>query len=80
MYAITWCFTLGLLCSTIEPLSKDKRGSESDSNNYRAIAIKSILEKMFDSIIIKEKYSNLITDNLQFVFKEKSLLLFVLNY
>ena len=42
---------LGLLCSTMVPVHKDKRGSKSDSNNYRAIAISSILGKLFDSII-----------------------------
>ena len=41
----------GLLLSTMVPVPKDKRGSKSDSNNYRAIAISSILGKLFDSII-----------------------------
>ena len=54
------------------PVPKDKRGSKSDSNNYRAIAIISILGKLFDSIIIKEQHSSLITDDLQFGFKENS--------
>ena len=45
---------LGLLCSTMVPVPKDERGSKSDSNNYRAIAISSILGKLFDSIIIRE--------------------------
>ena len=63
---------LGLLCSTMVPVPKDKRGSKSDSNNYRAIAISSILGKLFDSIIIKEQHSSLITDDLQFGFKENS--------
>ena len=36
---------LGLLCSTMVPVPKDRRGSKSDSNNYRAIAISSILRK-----------------------------------
>ena len=59
---------LGLLCSTMVPVPKDKRGSKSDSNNYRAIAISSILGKLFDSIIIKEQISSLITNDLQFGF------------
>ena len=33
---------LGLLCFTMVPVPKDKRGSKSNSNNYRAIAISSI--------------------------------------
>ena len=35
---------LGLLCSTIVPVPKDKRENKNDSNNYRAIAISSILK------------------------------------
>ena len=62
----------GLLLSTMVPVPKDKRGSKSDSNNYRAIAISSILGKLFDSIIIKDQHLSLITDDLQFGFKENS--------
>ena len=49
----------GLLLSTMVPVPKDKRGSKSDSNNYRAIAISSILGKLFDSIIIKDQHLSL---------------------
>ena len=63
---------LGVLCSTMVPVPKNMRGSKSDSNNYRAIAISSILGKLFDSIIIKEQHSSRITDDLQFGFKENS--------
>ena len=62
----------GLLLSTMIPVPKDKRASKSDSNNYRAIAINSILGKIFDSIVMKEQYASLITDDLQFGFKENS--------
>ena len=62
----------GLLLSTMVHVSKDKRGSKSDSNNYRAIAISSILGKLFDSIIIKDQHLSLVTDDLQFGFKENS--------
>ena len=62
----------GLLLSTMVPVPKDKRGSKSDSNYYRAIAISSILGKLFDSIIIKDQHLSLITDDLQFGFKENS--------
>ena len=44
----------------------------SDSNNNRAIAISSILGKLFDSIVIKEQHSSSITNGLQFGFKESS--------
>ena len=62
----------GLLLSTMIPVPKDKRASKSDSKNYRAIAISSILGKIFDSIVMKEQYASLITDDLQFGFKENS--------
>ena len=62
----------GLLLSTMIPVPKDKRASKSDSNNFRAIAISSILRKIFDSIVMKEQYASLITDDLQFGFKENS--------
>ena len=62
----------GLLLSTMVPVPKDKRGSKSDSNNYRAVAISSILGKLFDSIIIKDQHLSIITDDLQFGFKENS--------
>ena len=42
---------LGLLCSTMAPVPTDKRRSKSDSNNYRAIAISSILGKLFDPLL-----------------------------
>ena len=62
----------GLLLSTMIPVPKDKRASKSNSNNYRSIAISSILGKIFDSIVMKEQYASLITDDLQFGFKENS--------
>ena len=48
----------GLLLSTMIPVQKDKRASKCDSNNYRAIAISSILGKIFDLIVMKEQYAN----------------------
>ena len=53
---------LGLLCSIIVPVHRDKRRSKSDSYNYRATVISSILGKLLDYIIIKEQHSSLITD------------------
>ena len=60
----------GLLLSTMIHVPKDKRASKSDSNNYRAIAISSILRKVFDLMVTKEQYDSVITDDLQFGFKE----------
>ena len=62
----------GLLLSTFVPLIKNKRGNKCDSNNYRAIAISSLLEKLFDIIILKEQCTSLSTDVLQFGFKPHS--------
>ena len=43
----------GLLLSTMVPVPKDKRSNKSDSSNYRAIAISSILDyfKLLDCYI-----------------------------
>ena len=62
----------GLLLSTMVPVPKDKRGNKSDSSNYRAIAISSILGKLLDSIIIQDQHVSLKTDDLQSGFKENT--------
>ena len=62
----------GLLLSTLVPLIKNKRGNNCNSNNYRAIAISSLLGKLFDIIILKEQCTSLSTDVLQFGFKPHS--------
>ena len=62
----------GLLLSTLVPIPKNKRGNKTDSNNYRAIAISSLLGKLFDLIVLSEQGSCLETDNLQFGFKKHS--------
>ena len=62
----------GLLLSTLVPLLKNKRGNKCDSNNYRAIAISSLLGKLFDIMILKVQYTSLTTDVLQFGFKPHS--------
>ena len=70
----------GLLLSTLVPIPKNKRGSKTDSNNYRAIAISSLLGKLFDLIVLSEQAPCLKTDSLQFGFKNVPLLLHVLHY
>ena len=62
----------GLLLSTLVPIPKNKRGSKTDSNNYRAIAISSLLGKLFDLIVLSEQAPCLKTDSLQFRFKKCS--------
>ena len=44
-------------------------------NFFRAITISSILGKIFDSIVMKEQYAILITDDLPFGFKENSFII-----
>ena len=62
----------GLLLSTLVSLIKNKRGNKWDSNNYRAIAISSLLGKLFDAILLKLQHASLFTDLLQFGFKPNS--------
>ena len=45
----------GLLLSKLVPVPKNKRGIKSDSSNYRAIAISSLLGKIFDLIVLTEQ-------------------------
>ena len=52
-----------LLLSTLVPIPKNKRGTKSDSSNYRAIAISSLLGKIFDIIVLTEQCKSLETDN-----------------
>ena len=61
-----------LRLSTIIPIVKNKKSSINDSDNYRGIALSSILSKLIDIIIIKKQSNHLDTSDLQFGFKEKS--------
>ena len=62
----------GLLISTIVPIPKNKRSNLSNSSNYRAIALSSLLCKLFDTIIIEPHENNLISDDLQFGYKKQT--------
>ena len=62
----------GLLLSKLVSIPKNKRGNKSGSSNYRAIAISSLLGKIFDFIVFSEQCKRLQTDNLQFGFKQNS--------
>ena len=53
-------------------IPKNKRGNKRDSNNYRQIAISSLLGKIFDTIILDKQKMSLETDVLQFGFKKYS--------
>ena len=62
----------GLLLSMLVPIPKNKRGNCCNSDNYRQIAISSILGKLFDIIVLEEQEDSLCTDILQFGFKKQS--------
>ena len=62
----------GLLLSTMVPLIRNKCENKCDSNNYRAIAISSLLGKLFDTILLKLQHASLFTDLLQFGYKPNS--------
>ena len=57
--------------STLVPIPKDLKRSLSDSNNYRSIAIGSVILKLLELIILKFNSSVFETSNLQFGFKQK---------
>lgn len=59
------------LISTIISIPKNKRKSLNDSDNYRGIALSSVLGKVFDRIILMKNSVELSTSDLQFGFKPK---------
>ena len=61
-----------LLLSTLVPIPKNIMGNKCNSNNYRQIAIRSILDKIFDIIALDAQYDTLYTEALQFGFKKNS--------
>ena len=56
----------------ITPIPKDKRKSLNDSENYRGIALSSVLGKVFDHILMEKNQSIFCSSDLQFGFKKKS--------
>ena len=61
-----------ILVSTIIPLIKDKLGDISSSNNYRSVALSSLLLKIFDWIILLLHGDKLSTDELQFDYQQNT--------
>ena len=60
-----------LVCSLV-PLVKDNLGDITSSDNYRAMAISSLLLKIFDWVILLLFSENFKTHELQFGFQEKA--------
>ena len=60
------------MVSTIIPLIKDKLGDITSSNNYRSIALSSLLLKIYDWIMLILFEKQLHTDELQFGFQEET--------
>ena len=52
------------------PIVKDKKGNLCSKDNYRPIAITSVLSKIFEAIILDRYYDNLHTEHNQFGFKD----------
>lgn len=61
-----------LMLSTLIPIIKDKLGDSSSSNNYRSIAISSLILKIFDWVILILHEKELGMDELQFGFQRKT--------
>jgi hypothetical protein len=57
--------------STVSPIPKNKRKSLNDSDNYRAIALSSIIGKMLDRVLIEKCSALSDTSDLQFGFKAR---------
>ena len=69
---MSWNCTHRFLVIKVSTHTKKKRGNKCDSNNYRQIAISSLLCKVFDIIILDSQSTSLGTDVLQFGFKKSS--------
>ena len=61
-----------LMISTLIPIIKDKLGDISSSNNYRSIALSSLILKIFDWVFLILYDESLMTDELQFGFQDKT--------
>ena len=58
------------LASSVRPIPKGHNLSTADSSNYRGIAISSILNKIFDNVVMVKYQHLLSTSDLQFGFKK----------
>ena len=60
-----------LLIATIVPLLKDKQGDIQSSDNYRSIALSSVILKIFDWVVLTLFEEQLALDDLQFSYQKK---------
>ena len=60
-----------MLISTLIPITKDKTKSINNSDNYRAIALGSILCKVLDNVFLSKHRTTLLSHEMQFGFKSK---------
>ena len=74
------CAPDDLLKSILIPIPKSLNKSLSDSDNYRAIALGSMLGKLYDLIILSKVSASLITSELQFGFNHGLHLCCIRNY
>ena len=72
MFLVHGHISLMVMVSTIIPLIKDKLGDITSSNNYRSIALSSLLLKIYDWIMLLLFEKQLHTDELQFGFQEET--------
>ena len=66
------CSPEGMLIGTMVPLPKGRFNDLSNSKNFRALTISSLLGKILDNVILNIEFDNLVTNDLQFSFKAKS--------
>lgn len=60
----------GLMDTILIPIIKDKKGDLSSKNNYRPIAITSVISKILESVILNRYQDCLATEHNQFGFKD----------
>ena len=58
-----------LAAGTLSPIPKCKKKSAESSDNWRQIALSSILGKVADKVFLSEESSNLVSTDLQFAYK-----------
>ena len=60
----------GMMSGILIPIPKNKLKSLNDLNNYRSITLSSIIEKLFDNIIMQNNRNSILnTSDFQFGFK-----------